>query len=184
MCRPRQRGEGPRANHGIGSGLAGLSKVAARGGIPYFVLGVTEFEQHERPVPVSRRFIERPPEQCRGGVGGSAAECRSRGFAQHVHDLLVAACGGCQQMNRDRPWIGPLLVQQTSGARVKVGPVGGRQVFVDRGPHNRMREAQRLSRNQNREVHEARRQLVRGSGVDSSQFRAHRKPRLVTEHRH
>ena len=158
--------------------------MATRGGIPDFVLGVSEFEQNDWPIPVSRRFIERPAEQCRGGVGGSAAERRSRCLPEHVHDLLVAACRGREEMHRDRTRIGALLVQQTSGARVEIGALGRGQVLIDCGPHDRMHEAQWLTRNQDRKVNEARGQPARGSGIDSGQFRAHCKPRLLAKNRH
>ena len=89
-----------------------------RGGIADFVLGVSQFEQHERSIAVGRRFVKRPAEQRSGGVGGAAAECRLRGRPQQSRPLGLPLGRRASRCTRNGAGIGPLLVQQACGATV------------------------------------------------------------------
>ncbi len=184
MRRPCHCGECPGAEQGIGSGLAGLSEVNARVLIPDLVLGDSQFEQHERAISMCGWFIQRPTEQGRGGVRGSAAQCRSRCLPQHGHHISVATRRSCQEVHRDGSRISPVPVQQTSGTSMKVGSLDRGQIFIDRGANDGVYEAQGLPRNQHREVDEADGQTVGDVGIHTGQLCAHRKSRLFAKDRH
>ena len=64
---------------------------------------------------------------------------------------------------------------------MQISALGRGQVFVDRGPNDRVGEAQRLSRNENREVDEIGGQTGGASGIHSAQLSTHRQPCLLAK---
>ena len=76
------------------------------------------------------------------------------------------------------------LVQQTSGTSMQISSLGRGQIFIDRGPNDGVYEAQRLSRNQNREVDETDGQAVGDVGHPFRPALRTSQPRLFAKDRH
>ena len=181
---PSQRGEGSCADKRVGRSLARLAEMNQRRGVADFVFGVSELEQHRRSIGRVGWLVECATEQRRGGVWCAADQRGPRRLTQHGDDIAVTAWAGRQQMHRDRAGVGALISQQSCGACVQVGLLGGRQIFIDRRTDHGVDETKGLSGIKNREVNQARRQRTGLSRIHPGQPRTQAQPGLLAEHGH
>jgi hypothetical protein len=105
-----------------------------------------QLEQHLAPDLLRGRLREHAAHvPCRGLRCAACDGIASRG-AQPLHHPAVAARLGEQEMGSDAVGLAPALGEQAGGPRVRACSLSGRELVVDRGPHDRMDEAKRPRR--------------------------------------
>ena len=107
-------------------------------------LAPAQLGQDLRPLLLGGGLGERPPQVHHGCSRGAAVHRVGGGRPQRVHPALVPRRGGQQQVRGD-----PLSRSAVAGQRRRRGgvprlPLAGREVLVQRRPHDRVHEPQAL----------------------------------------
>ena len=145
-------------------------------------LGLGGRQQNPRTIAVGRRLVEGTGQQPRSLLGRAVGQRLGRRHLEHRHRARIVVCGGAQEVGGDALGGGPVSEQQRGGTTVGSPAIEMPHVGGQCRSDHRVRERQRLARNEDPCRGECVRGGLRGDQIEVGELRGVSQLGAVAEH--